>query len=216
MKALNKGIVFKEKEIIPLRKNQTISISLFYNAYLKITIFSMYEDTEISEESYTNNSFMLILSGKLNILSDNNFKALSKNDYILVKRNTAYKLKAKEDTIFLEISYEEDNYMENIEKGIVLSLKDKIDYIENGISNLDILKTEGAKILIMAISKGEDLKPHSAPFDALLIALEGKALVSVGDKDMELNEGEEIVFPKDIIHNVCAITDFKMLLIMAK
>ena len=69
--------------------------------------------------------------------------------------------------------------------------------------------------MVMAFDKGEGLSPHSAPGDALVIPLEGEAILSVGDKSYEIKVGEQLVFPKNIEHSVRAKTKYKMLLILS-
>lgn len=105
--------------------------------------------------------------------------------------------------------------MKNIEKGKLINLKDQIDYIEGGIANLDLVSRDNLKIVLMAFDKGEGLAPHSAPGDALVLALEGSAQVQVADEVMELEAGSQVIFPKDINHAVTAKDQpFKMCLVL--
>lgn len=68
---------------------------------------------------------------------------------------------------------------------------------------------------MMAFDENEGLKAHKAPGDALVMALEGKAKLLVGDEEVVIEAGEQLVFPANVIHNVSAITKFKMLLILS-
>ncbi|WP_215905086.1 cupin domain-containing protein [Treponema phagedenis] len=104
--------------------------------------------------------------------------------------------------------------MKNIESGKVFELKNAIDCVDGGISNVDIVSKENLKMMLMAFDAGEGLTPHSAPGDALVVPLEGEAEVLVGEKTFKIKVGEHIVFPKNIIHNVTAVKKFKMLLIL--
>ena len=87
--------------------------------------------------------------------------------------------------------------------------------MDGGIANIDLVSKDGFKLILMAFDAGEGLKPHKAPGDALVVALEGKAKLLVGDKEVEIESGEQIVFPENVIHNVTAITKFKMMLILS-
>jgi len=69
------------------------------------------------------------------------------------------------------------------------------------------------KMILFAMRKGQDLKPHSAPMDAPLFMLEGSAKVTIGDEETVLSEGDIITLPKDIKHGVYPLTDCKFLLI---
>ena len=87
--------------------------------------------------------------------------------------------------------------------------------MDGGIANIDLVSKDGFKLVLLAFDAGEGLKPHKAPGDALVVALEGKAKLLVGDKEVEIESGEQIVFPENVIHNVTAITKFKMMLILS-
>lgn len=106
--------------------------------------------------------------------------------------------------------------MENINKGEILNLKDVISYEKDTIVKLPLIVKDSLRVMIMAFDEGKELTPHSAPGDALLFALEGNAYVYVDGKEMKIHEGEQVVFPKDITHNVKSITKFKMFLVMSK
>lgn len=105
--------------------------------------------------------------------------------------------------------------MKNIDKGKKIKLVDYLDYVDGGIANIDFVSKDKFKVVLLAFDAGEGLKPHKAPGDALVVALEGKAKLLVGDKEIEIESGEQIVFPENVIHNVTAITRFKMLLILS-
>ena len=105
--------------------------------------------------------------------------------------------------------------MKNIEKGKKIKLINCLDYVDGAIVNIDLVSKDEFKVFLMAFDAGEGLKPHKAPGDALVMALEGKAKLLVGDKEIEIESGEQIVFPANVIHNVTAITRFKMLLVLS-
>ena len=96
-----------------------------------------------------------------------------------------------------------------------IKLVDYLDYVDGGIANIDLVSKDGLRLVLMAFDAGEGLKPHKAPGDALVIALDGKAKLLVGDEEVVIEAGEQLVFPENVIHNVTAITRFKMLLILS-
>jgi|TARA_R110002020_G_scaffold63136_1_gene168321 quercetin dioxygenase-like cupin family protein len=69
------------------------------------------------------------------------------------------------------------------------------------------------KMLVFALKKGQDLKPHSATMDAPLIMLEGSAMVTIGTTETTVKKGDIITLPKDSMHGVSPITNCKFLLI---
>ena len=69
------------------------------------------------------------------------------------------------------------------------------------------------KMIVFAMKKGQDLKPHSAPMDAPLVMLEGSAKITIGDKETIVIKGDIITLPKDLEHGVYPVTDCKFLLL---
>lgn len=211
MKNLPKAKIFKMEELIPLKSHYTISKSILENSDSQITLFSLADKTDISKENYVYPSIFLVFKGCISVLEND---ISSKNIYVS-KENQLRGVDSKEDSIYIEISFRKDDILKNIEKGKVINLKEAIDYVDGGVSNLDIVRSDNTKMMLMAFDKGESLTPHAAPGDAMVIALEGKANLLVGEETFEINEGEQLVFPKDVIHNVTAIEKFKMALILA-
>ncbi|MBP2024560.1 cupin domain-containing protein [Peptoniphilus stercorisuis] len=212
MKNLPKSKVFKIIDSIPLKEHHTISKSLSNNADLDFMLFSLAKDTDISKEHYNNQSIFYVLKGSINILD----KFIKEDNIFITPKESLRGVSTKEDSVYLEISFNGDDFMKNIEKGQVINLKDQIDYIYGGISNLDIVSKDGIKIMLMAFDKGEGLSDHAAPGDAMVIALEGSADLKVGDEIHEIKAGEQLVFPKNITHNVFAKEKFKMALILVR
>jgi quercetin dioxygenase-like cupin family protein len=69
------------------------------------------------------------------------------------------------------------------------------------------------QMILFAMKKGQDLKPHSAPMAAPLVMLEGSAKVTIGNKETIVNKGDIITLPKEIMHGIYPVTDCKFLLI---
>lgn len=212
MKNIEKSKILVPTDFIPIKKNQTISRKIDEKNNSHILIMSMDKLTDISGESYEENRLYIILNGELSIGG----KFIKKNSLICFNPFEIFDIRAYKESIFIEISLKDkEKKMKNIEKGKVINLATSLEYVDGAITNLDIVSKDDLKLMVMALDKGEGLKPHSAPGDALLIALEGKAKVSVGDKSFTIEKGEQIVFPKDINHNVESIEKFKMLLILS-
>ena len=212
MKNISKGKVLTLEEVIPIKENQTISKKLLDLCDCHILLMSLDQNTDISPEFYAEERLYIVLNGEINF---NNEKLIN-NELILFEKNKLFGIDANKKSIFLEIAINlEEDQMKNIEKGKKIKLVDCLDYVEGGIANIDLVSKDEFKLLLMAFDAGEGLKPHKAPGDALVLALEGKAKLLVGDKEIEIESGEQIVFPANVIHNVTAITRFKMLLILS-
>lgn len=78
-----------------------------------------------------------------------------------------------------------------------------------------ISKTQGT-VSIFAFDEGEGLSEHTAPFDALVHALEGRVEVIIGGEPHEVSEGELIIMPANVPHALKALTPFKMMLVLIR
>lgn len=212
MKNISKGKILTLEEVIPIKDNQTISKKLVDLYNLHILLMSLDQNTSISPEFYAEERLYFVLKGELKF----NNERLLNNELILFEKNKLFDVETREKSIFLEIAINlEEEEMKNIDKGKKIKLVDCLDYVDGGIANIDLVSKDGFKLILMAFDAGEGLKPHKAPGDALVVALEGKAKLLVGDKEVEIESGEQIVFPENVIHNVTAITKFKMMLILS-
>ena len=212
MKNISKGKILTLEEVIPIKDNQTISKKLVDLYNLHILLMSLDQNTSISPEFYAEERLYFVLKGELKF----NNERLINNELILFEKNKLFDIETREKSIFLEISINlEEEEMKNIDKVKKIKLVDYLDYVDGGIANIDLVSKDKFKVVLLAFDAGEGLKPHKAPGDALVVALEGKAKLLVGDKEVEIESGEQIVFPENVIHNVTAITKFKMMLILS-
>ena len=212
MKNISKGKIFTIEELIPMKENQTISRKLVDLCDLHILLMSLDQNTSISPEFYAEERLYLVLKGEIKF---NNEKLIN-NELLIFKKNKLFDIQASRKSIFLEIAVNlEEEEMKNIDKGKKINLVEYLDYVDGAITNIDLVANDALRVVLMAFDAGEGLKPHKAPGDALVMALEGQAKLLVGDKEVDIKSGEQIVFPANVMHNVTAITKFKMLLILA-
>lgn len=212
MKNISKGKIFTIEELIPIKENQTISRKLVDLCDLHILLMSLDQNTSLSPEFYAEERLYLVLKGEIKF---NNEKLIN-NELLIFKKNKLFDIQASRKSIFLEIAVNlEEEEMKNIDKGKKINLVEYLDYVDGAITNIDLVANDALRVVLMAFDAGEGLKPHKAPGDALVMALEGQAKLLVGDKEVDIKSGEQIVFPANVMHNVTAITKFKMLLILA-
>ncbi|MDH3427210.1 MAG: cupin domain-containing protein [Gemmatimonadota bacterium] len=95
-------------------------------------------------------------------------------------------------------------------------LVDAVAYQEGAIVSQAIVKAGGGTVTLFAFDAGEGLSEHTAPYDALVLALDGSATVSVAGASHRLNDGQIVLLPANIPHAVAADQRFKMLLIMMR
>ena len=83
------------------------------------------------------------------------------------------------------------------------------------VSREVISKPQGT-VSVFAFDEGEGLSEHTAPFDALVYALEGKVLITLAGVPHEVGAGELIIMPAGVPHALTALTPFKMMLVMVR
>ena len=96
------------------------------------------------------------------------------------------------------------------------NLKESIEYQENSIVSKTIIEKETGTVTLFAFDKGQGLSEHTAPFNALVNVIDGKAEVSISGNANLLSEGEMIIMPADKPHSIRAEERFKMMLIMIR
>lgn len=101
-----------------------------------------------------------------------------------------------------------------VKAGEVMKLKDLIPYEEGSIANLDIASNSSMKFVLMSFDEGTGLQSHRAPGNAIIFALEGKAVIGYEGKDYPIEAGENFRFEKNGLHSVTADGKFKMALLL--
>lgn len=101
-------------------------------------------------------------------------------------------------------------------KRSTFSFAGSVDYSAGAIVSKTILKKQTGNISLFAFDKGEALSEHTAPFDAVIEIVDGKAEIVIGGEPFILESGQSIIMPGNVPHAVNAIEKFKMVLIMIK
>lgn len=105
--------------------------------------------------------------------------------------------------------------MENF-GGKPLALASLVEYQENAIVSKQILNQKTGTLTLFAFAAGQGLSEHTAPYNATILVIDGKAEIFIGGKPHVVSSGQMIIMPANIPHAVKAPEQFKMLLIMIK
>lgn len=103
-----------------------------------------------------------------------------------------------------------------IAAGEALRLDDLIAPVPHGIASRVLAKTGGGNLTLFAFAPGEGLSEHTAPFDALVVVLEGSLSLTIGGSVVEAAAGTIVRMPADTPHAVDAREPSRMLLIMLR
>lgn len=106
--------------------------------------------------------------------------------------------------------------MLKINSSEVIKLSDLVEYQDGSIVSREVIQKPTGTITVFAFASGQALSEHTAPFDALVNVLDGKAEVIIDGKTYEVSKGEAIILPVDIVHAVKAVEKFKMSLTMIR
>jgi quercetin dioxygenase-like cupin family protein len=91
-----------------------------------------------------------------------------------------------------------------------------IDYANGSIVSKALIDKSVGTITLFAFDKGQKLSEHTAPYDAVVQVLDGKARIRIKDDINELSKGQIIIMPANVPHAVNAGERFKMLLTMIR
>jgi len=102
-------------------------------------------------------------------------------------------------------------------KGRALALKQEIEYAPGAIVSKTLLRKEAGNLTLFAFDEGQELSEHTSPFDAVAQVVEGEGTFIIAGEPVQVGEGEMIIMPAGVPHNVRAVGGrFKMLLIMIR
>ena len=196
----------------------TVSKQTFESENASITHFSLGKDTDISPEHYPCPALLIGASNDTQILlrreKDEVF-TLSRADCIVIEAGLNFGTKGgKHGAVYTQITLPEETQMQNIELNKIFALADLVPYAEGKIVNKYVVRNKNLKFVVMSFDDGCSLGQHSAPGEAMVFALEGKAEIFYEGKTYPIKAGENFVFEKNGKHDVKAVGKFKMALLL--
>jgi quercetin dioxygenase-like cupin family protein len=97
-----------------------------------------------------------------------------------------------------------------------LPLESLIAFSDGGIASRVLAKTTGGNVTIFAFDQGQGLSEHTAPFDALVIVLDGELALTIGGQAVTALPGTIVRLPANVPHAVDAVVAARMLLVMLR
>jgi len=98
----------------------------------------------------------------------------------------------------------------------ISDIKEALKYSDGSVVSRTVIEKKTGTVTLFAFDKGQGLSEHSAPFDALVQIVDGKAVITIGGEEHTVSAGEYVIMPANIPHSLKAPEKFKMLLIMIK
>ncbi len=101
-------------------------------------------------------------------------------------------------------------------KSKVMKVEELIDYQKGSVVSREIIRKETGTVTIFAFDKGEGLSEHTAPFDAMVQIIDGKAKITISGNKNILEKGDMIIMPANEPHALTALEKYKMVLTMIR
>ncbi|SCG86629.1 cupin domain-containing protein [Methanobacterium congolense] len=101
-------------------------------------------------------------------------------------------------------------------KAKTLKVEDLIEYQEGSVVSREIIRKDTGTVTIFAFDKGEGLSEHTAPFDAMVQIIDGKAEITISGNKNVLEKGDMIIMPANDPHALKALERYKMVLTMIR
>jgi quercetin dioxygenase-like cupin family protein len=95
-----------------------------------------------------------------------------------------------------------------------LKVENLIEYQEGAVVSKEIIRKGTGTVSLFAFDKGEGLSKHTAPFDAMIQIIDGKAEITISGNRNILEKGDMIIIPANESHALHAIEKFKMIFTM--
>jgi quercetin dioxygenase-like cupin family protein len=113
--------------------------------------------------------------------------------------------------------------VEHISRGVLQAclsnpqnLAELVEYADDSIVSKTILDKPAGIITLFAFDKGQQLSEHTAPYDAVVQVVDGRARLTIGGQPKDVSAGQVVIMPGHAPHAVAADERFKMLLIMIR
>jgi quercetin dioxygenase-like cupin family protein len=101
-------------------------------------------------------------------------------------------------------------------KGKAQNLEELISYQQGAVVSRTLIDKKAGTVTLFAFDENQGLSEHTAPYDALVLVLDGEVEVTIAGTPIRLKKGEATIMPANKPHALTAKTKFKMLLTMIK
>lgn len=91
-----------------------------------------------------------------------------------------------------------------------------VAYQDGSIVSRTLAKTNGGTVTLFAFAAGQALSEHTAPFDALVLVLEGRLELTIGGAAVVASGHDLVRMPAHVPHALRAIEPARFLLVMLR
>ena len=91
-----------------------------------------------------------------------------------------------------------------------------INFQDGSVVSKEIINKPAGTVTLFAFDTDQGLSEHTAPYDALVLAIAGNANITVSGVVNLIKPGEFLLMPANSPHSLKALEPFKMLLTMIR
>ena len=86
----------------------------------------------------------------------------------------------------------------------------------HAITSRVIARTAAGNVTLFGFDAGEGLSEHTAPFDALVVVLDGQLQLTIGGARVTAGPHDFVRMPAHVPHALAAVTPVRLLLVMLR
>jgi quercetin dioxygenase-like cupin family protein len=98
----------------------------------------------------------------------------------------------------------------------IIAQADLVEYQAGAVVSRTLIKKPTGTVTAFAFDADEGLSEHTAPFDALVLMVDGEAEITISGLAHRIKVGEMLRLPARQPHALKALTRVKMILVMIK
>ena len=87
-----------------------------------------------------------------------------------------------------------------LDAGKVYALENLLSYQEGAVISRQLAGTPGGTVTLFAFAPGQGLSEHTAPFDAMVMVVDGEVEISIDGRGQQVKAGEMVVMPAHVPH----------------
>jgi quercetin dioxygenase-like cupin family protein len=91
-----------------------------------------------------------------------------------------------------------------------------IEYAADSVVSKTLVDKDPGTVTLFAFDAGQRLSEHTAPFDALVLIVDGQAVITIAREELTVSAGQVVIMPANVPHAVRGDEKFKMLLTMIR
>lgn len=100
--------------------------------------------------------------------------------------------------------------------GKALTMSDLVAYNEGSVVSKTVIDKKVGTVTLFSFGEGQGLSEHTVPYDAFVQVVDGEATVTIAGVGHTVTAGQMIIMPANIPHELKALKQFKMLLVMIR